>query len=38
VDGVAVIRSPGDVATVSVTTADGGTSTAVPFVEADLAD
>ena len=36
-DGAAVIRSPGDVATVSVTTADGGSSSAVPFVDADLA-
>jgi hypothetical protein len=35
-DGVAVIRSPGDVATVSVTTAEGGSSTAIPFVTADL--
>jgi len=35
-DGVAVVRSPGEVAEVSVTTADGGTATAVPFVTADL--
>ncbi|MGY1804121.1 hypothetical protein ACI78T_12670 [Blastococcus sp. SYSU D00922] len=36
-DGVAVVRSPGDVARVSVTTAGGGTAEAVPFVNADLA-
>jgi hypothetical protein len=35
-DGVAVIRSPGGVATVSVTTADGRSSMATPFVDADL--
>jgi hypothetical protein len=37
VDGVAVVRSPGPVAEVSVTTADGGTSSAIPLVDADLA-
>ena len=36
VDGVAVVRSPGDVAGCR-STADGGTVTAVPFVTADLA-
>ena len=35
-DGVAVVRSPGDVAAVSVTTADGGTAEAAPIVDADL--
>jgi hypothetical protein len=37
VDGVAVVRSPGAVAQVSVTTADGRTSTAIPLVHSDLA-
>ncbi|WP_116453516.1 hypothetical protein [Blastococcus litoris] len=36
-DGVVVVRSPGDVGRVAVTTADGGTVEAVPFVNADLA-
>jgi hypothetical protein len=36
-DGVAVIRSPGEVAEVSVTTAEGGSATAIPLVDADLA-
>jgi hypothetical protein len=36
-DGVAVIRSPGEVAEVAVTTAEGGSATAIPFVDADLA-
>jgi hypothetical protein len=36
-DGVAVIRSPGDVAEVSVPTAAGSSATAVPLVDADLA-
>ena len=36
-DGVAVLRSPGDVAEVSVTAGDGVTAGAVPFVHADLA-
>jgi hypothetical protein len=36
-DGVAVVRSPGDVAEVSVTTADGGTTSVIPLVDADLA-
>ena len=36
-DGVAVLRSPGDVDEVSVTAADGATAEAVPFVHADLA-
>jgi hypothetical protein len=35
-DGVAVVRSPGDVVRVSVTT-EGGPVSAVPFVNADLA-
>jgi hypothetical protein len=35
-DGVAVVRSPGDVARVSVTTADGGTAETTPIVDADL--
>jgi hypothetical protein len=35
-DGVAVVRSPRDVERVSVTTADGRTSSAVPLVDADL--
>jgi hypothetical protein len=35
-DGVAVIRSPGDVAEVSVTMAEGGSSTAAPLVDVDL--
>ena len=37
-DGVAVVRSPGDVAQVSVTTADGGTVTGIPLTDADLSD
>jgi hypothetical protein len=37
-DGVAVIRSPGDVIEVSVSTAAGGSVTGVPFVDSDLAD
>jgi hypothetical protein len=36
-DGVAVVRSPGDVAEVSVTAADGGTTSAIPLVDTDLA-
>jgi hypothetical protein len=36
-DGVAVVRSPGRVAQVDVTTADGGTSSAIPLADADLA-
>jgi hypothetical protein len=36
-DGVAVVRSPGDVAEVDVTTADGGTTSAIPLVDTDLA-
>ena len=36
-DGVAVIRSPGAVAEVSVTTADGGTTSVLPLVDTDLA-
>ena len=36
-DGVAVVRSPGDVVRVSVTTAEGAPVSAVPFVNADLA-
>jgi len=36
-DGVAVVRSPGRVAQVDVTTADGGTSSTVPLVDTDLA-
>jgi hypothetical protein len=36
-DGVAVVRSPGDVAEVSVTTADGGTTSVIPLLDADLA-
>jgi hypothetical protein len=36
-DGVAVVRSPGDVAEVSVTTAEGDTTSAVPLVDTDLA-
>jgi hypothetical protein len=36
-DGVAVVRSPGDVAAVDVTTADGGTTSAIPLVDTDLA-
>jgi hypothetical protein len=35
-DGVAVIRSPGNVATVSVATVNGGSSTATPLVDAEL--
>jgi hypothetical protein len=35
-DGVAVVRSPGDVAEVSVATADGGTTSAIPLADADL--
>ena len=35
--GVAVVRSPGRVAQVDVTTADGGASSVVPLVDADLA-
>jgi hypothetical protein len=37
VDGVAVVRSPGAVVRVSVTTADGRTSSAIPLVDSDLA-
>jgi hypothetical protein len=37
VDGVAVVRSPGAVALVSVTTADGRTSTAIPLMDTDVA-
>jgi hypothetical protein len=36
-DGVAVVRSPGDVAEVSVTTADDGTTSVIPLLDADLA-
>jgi hypothetical protein len=36
-DGVAVVRSPGAVAEVSVTTADGGTTSAIPLLDTDLA-
>jgi hypothetical protein len=36
-DGVAVIRSPGDVVEVSVTTTGGGSSTARPLEDVDLA-
>jgi hypothetical protein len=36
-DGVAVVRSPGAVAEVSVTTADGGTTSAIPLADSDLA-
>jgi hypothetical protein len=36
-DGVAVVRSPGRVAQVDVTTADGGTTSVIPLVDADLA-
>jgi hypothetical protein len=35
-DGVTVVRSPGPVAEVSVTTADGGTSSAIPLADSDL--
>ncbi|HEV7186359.1 MAG TPA: hypothetical protein VGN28_00550 [Blastococcus sp.] len=35
-DGVAVVRSPGHVAQVDVTTADGGTSSTVPLADTDL--
>jgi hypothetical protein len=37
-DGVAVVRSPGDVAQVEVVTADGGTTSVIPLVTADVAD
>jgi hypothetical protein len=37
-DGVAVVRSPGDVSRVAVTTADGGTSEALPLVDTDLTE
>jgi hypothetical protein len=37
-DGVAVVRSPGDVAEVDVDTADGGTTSALPLVDTDLAE
>ena len=36
-DGIAVVRSPGDVAQVSVTTADGGTVSTIPLADTDLA-
>ena len=36
-EGVAVVRSPGDVAEVEVTPADGGTTSAIPLADADLA-
>jgi hypothetical protein len=36
-DGVAVVRSPGRVAQVDVTTADGATSSTTPLVDTDLA-
>ena len=36
-DGVVVVRSPGRVVQVDVTTADGGTSSTVPLADADLA-
>src|SRR4051794_21372496 len=35
-DGVAVVRSPGRVAQVDVTMADGGTSSTIPLADADL--
>jgi hypothetical protein len=37
-DGVAVVRSPGDVAQVEVSTAGGGTTSVLPLTNIDLAD
>jgi hypothetical protein len=37
-DGVAIVRSPGDVAQVVVTMADGERAEGTPLVDADLAD